>query len=106
MAQDNKSQLANGGGVAFGITSMTTGIIAFLSGWFFFFSIPLGIVAIVFGALGMKRPASKAFAIAGLVTGIVGAAFGMGILALAIASSMNPTTPQVPTTTDSFFYRY
>ncbi|CAN5399356.1 hypothetical protein BH10PAT4_BH10PAT4_4810 [soil metagenome] len=106
MAQDNKSQQSNANGVAFGITSLTTGIVAFLSGWIFFLSIPIGIVAIVFGALGIKKPASRGMAIAGMVTGIVGVAFGIGILALALMGSINTGAPQVPMHSDSFFYHY
>ncbi len=106
MAQDTKSQQPHGGGVAFGVTSLTTGIVAFLSGWVFFLSIPIGIVAIVFGALGMKKPASKGMAIAGMVTGIVGVAFGVGIVVLALMGSINASAPEVPVQSNSFFYRY
>jgi hypothetical protein len=106
MAQDSKSQQANGGGVAFGVTSLTTGVVAFLSGWIFFISIPVGIVAIVFGALGLKKPASRGLAIAGLVSGIVGAAFGIGLLALALIGSLTASAPEVQPQPYPHFYQY
>lgn len=105
MAKDNKTQSANGGGVAFGITSLATGVVAFLVGWIFFLSIPIGAVAIVFGALGIRRPASKGMAIAGLVTGIVGLAFGVGILVFTIIGSLTAGAPSVQTD-PPMFYRY
>lgn len=105
MAQDNKAQSASGNGLAFGITSLVTGIVAFLTGWIFFISIPVGIVAIVFGALGMKRVGGKGLAIAGLVTGIVGAAFGLGIMVIGLIASLNASAPSVPVHTQTMFYR-
>jgi len=80
MAQDTKSQPAHGGGVAYGVTSLVTGIVALLAGWFVWFSLPLGAIAIVFGALGMKRPDSKGMAIAGLITGAIGAFIGLVVV--------------------------
>lgn len=104
MAQDTKVQPVTTGGVAFGITSLTTGVVAFLTGWVFFISIPVGIVAIIFGALGLKKPASKGMAIAGLVTGIVGLAFGVGILALALIGSLTAGAPEVQPQPYPYFY--
>jgi len=82
-----------GGGVGFGVTSLVTGILACLTGIFFWISLPLGIVAIIFAALGMKRPASKGLSVAGLVTGIVGVAFGgVMLLTLIFAAATNQST--------------
>ncbi|MDB5166973.1 MAG: hypothetical protein JWN26_118 [Candidatus Saccharibacteria bacterium] len=106
MAQDNKVQPTVTNGLAFGVTSLITGIVAFLTGWVFFLSIPAGAVAIVFAALSMKRQGSKGLAIAGLATGIIGAAFGLGILILAIIGSLTAGAPSVPVDHQSMFYRY
>ncbi len=90
MAQEIKVQ-STSTGLAFGITSLATGTLAFLTGWIFFLSIPLGAIAVVFGALGLRRAGNKGLAIAGLVSGIVGLAFGLGLLAIAIVSAaLNP----------------
>ena len=108
MAQDNKSHQVSSTGAAFGITSLVTGIIAFLTGWIFFLSIPIGAVAIVFGALGIRKPSSagsKGMAIAGLVAGIVGFAFGLGILVIGLVASLSAGAPSVPSSTPTF-YRY
>ncbi len=105
MAQDNKVQPASSNGLAFGITSLVTGIVAFLTGWIFFISIPVGIVAITFGALGLRKSGSKGLAIAGLVTGIVGAAFGIVIVVISLIASLNAGAPSVPMQSQSMFYR-
>ncbi|TAL14675.1 hypothetical protein EPN95_02105 [Patescibacteria group bacterium] len=97
MAQDSKVQPTNSGSVAFSVTSLVTGVVAFLTGWIFFLSIPVGAVAIVFAAINLKKGyGGKGLAIAGLVTGIVGAAFGLGVLVLAIIGSLNAGAPSVP----------
>lgn len=84
-----------GGGIGFGVTALVTGILACLTGIFFWMSLPLGVVAIIFAALGMKRPDSRGLSIAGLVTGIVGVAFGAVVLLifiLAAATNQSTTT--------------
>lgn len=80
MAQDNKSQPVNGGGVSYGVTSIVTGIVALTGAWLIWISLPLAALAIIFGALGIKRPDSKGLAIAGLVTGSVAALIALVIL--------------------------
>lgn len=100
MPQDSKVQTTNGGGSAFAITSLVTGIIAFLVGWIFFLSIPIGAVAVVFGALGLKKKDNKGLAIAGLVTGIVGLVFGLAILLIGIIGSM----AAAPSVSNGFYY--
>jgi len=101
MAQDNtKVETVNGGGLAFGITSLVTGIIAFLIGWIFFLSIPIGAVAVVFGALGLKKPQGKGLSIAGLITGIIGVVFGLALLLIWLISSI----AAAPSTPGGFYY--
>jgi len=56
---------------AFGIASLTLGIISILSALFWYITLPSGVLAIIFGVKGIKRAGSK-LAKAGLVTGIVG----------------------------------
>lgn len=95
MPQENKVQPVKISGGALGITSLVTGIIAFLCGWLPFLSLPLGAVAIVFGALGLKKSESRGLSIAGLVTGIVGFLFGLVIVIIAIAATM-AAAPSAP----------
>ncbi|MDI6024506.1 hypothetical protein QBL02_13260 [Leucobacter sp. UT-8R-CII-1-4] len=47
-------------------------------------SIVLGIVAIVFGVLAIKKGQSKAMAVTGLILGIVGALFGAAVIIFAL----------------------
>lgn len=54
------------------ITSLILGILAFLSGWFFL-GLILGIAAVITGAIGLKKKNGKGMAIAGIVTGALGA---------------------------------
>jgi len=95
MTQVTTSQPLRGGGVAYGVTSLVTGIVALLVAWFAWFSLPLGAIAIVFGVLGMKRPDSKAMSIVGLVTGAIGASIGLlvtffFVLAVTVGAPANP----------------
>lgn len=60
---------AHGQGLA--IASLTLGIITIVMSAFWFISLVTGILAIVFGAAGLKS-AGRRKAIAGLVTGIIG----------------------------------
>lgn len=59
---------------SFGVTSMVTGISSLVLFWIPFINFALSVVAVIFGVLGLKRPASKGMAIAGLATG------GLGLL--------------------------
>jgi hypothetical protein len=56
---------------AFGITSMVTGIVALVLVWIPLINFALSTIAIIFGVLGLRKPASKGMAIAGLATGSV-----------------------------------
>jgi hypothetical protein len=40
------------------------------------YAIPLTVLAVIFGAIGMKKPVGKGMAVAGLVCGLVGTAIG------------------------------
>jgi len=55
----------------FGPASLTLGIISIITAFFWYITIPTGILAIIFAAKGIKNTGSK-LAKAGLVTGIVG----------------------------------
>jgi hypothetical protein len=80
-------------GVGFGITAMVCGILSLLSSClsfipyagivFFGFQLILGIVAICFGAGGMKTQ-GRGLAIAGLVTGIIGVALFVLLLVIVL----------------------
>lgn len=66
------------------IAAMVVGIIALLFGWAVFFGLILGIVAIVLGIVGLKKPAGKGMSIAGIVTGSIAALFNLVVIALLI----------------------
>ena len=55
----------------FSIASLILGIISIMSFLLFFISIPLAILAIIFGIIGITK-GSKAMAIAGIVTAVIG----------------------------------
>jgi hypothetical protein len=57
-----------------GIIGLLSGIIPFI-GWFF---LPLWILAIVFGAIGMKKEIKTGQAKAGLILGIITIAYKVG----------------------------
>lgn len=85
------NEKASGGGVAFGIISLSTGILSILSGVYFYIGLPLAVVAIIFGVLGLKKPDSRVLAIAGLTTGIIGVVFGFYyLLAWMVFVNMHP----------------
>lgn len=73
----------SGGGLA--IAALVVGIVAFISGWVPFWGLVVGIAAVVLGILGIKKPSDKkGLAIAGLVTGGLGALTGVIVTGLAI----------------------
>lgn len=53
------------------VASLVLGIISILSGFFYYIAYPTGILAVIFGAKGIKKTGSG-LAKAGLTTGIVG----------------------------------
>ena len=58
-------------GIASGISALVLGIISILSALFYYISLPTGILAIVLGAISMRKIESKTGK-AGMITGIVG----------------------------------
>ena len=56
---------------ASGVSSLVLGIISIVSVLFYYISLPTGILAITFGAVGTKKTGTK-LGKAGLITGIVG----------------------------------
>lgn len=81
----------------FAVTSLVTGILAAVTGVFsigtlFILSIPLGIIGLVFGILGLRHNQSKGMSIAGIVTSSAGLFAGLAfltwvILAIAIGTA-------------------
>jgi len=74
------------------ITSLVLGILALLTCWLTFPGIILGILAVIFGGIGIARGradrvSNKGMAIAGLITGVLGAAVGAVLLILALRIS-------------------
>ena len=58
-------------GVASSISSLVLGIISILSGLFYYISLPTGILAIVLGAISIRKSGNK-LGKTGMITGIVG----------------------------------
>lgn len=74
------------------ITSMVLGILGLVTCWLTFPGIILGILAIIFGGIGIARGRSdrvsnKGMAIAGLITGLIAVIVGSVLLVLAIQIS-------------------
>lgn len=63
----------------FCISALVLGIIALVFFCIWYVSIPCGILAIVFGIIGIKTP-NKGMAIAGLITGSIGLAISVLII--------------------------
>lgn len=59
------------------IAALVTGIIAILTGWAPFWGFIIGAAAIVLGIIGLRKPSGKGMAIAGLVTGGIGALWSL-----------------------------
>lgn len=66
------------------IASMVIGIFVLITGWIPFWSVVVGILAIVFGVIALKKPTGKGMAIAGIVTGAIGALWGLIVSAILI----------------------
>lgn len=85
----NPTYMGYGGAVpspGYGIAALVLGIISVLFVCFWFLAYPTGILAIIFGYLGMKTQ-SRQMALAGFICGIVGIAFNV-IFILFLAASM------------------
>ena len=75
----NSANAAYGGGKGMSVAALVCGIVGL-----FFGGLILGPLAIIFGAIGMKRD-GRGMAIAGLVCGIVATLFSLLILAAFVA---------------------
>lgn len=53
------------------VASLTLGIISILTSWFWYLTMPAGILAIIFGGKSAKKTGSN-FAKTGIITGIIG----------------------------------
>ncbi len=74
------------------IGSLVTGIVAFIFGWVFIFGFLAGATAVVLGIIGLKKPGGKGLSIAGIITGGIGALWGIivtvfFIIAIALGSA-------------------
>ncbi len=59
------------------VAALVVGIIAAVSGWAPFWGVIVGIVAIVLGVIGLKKPGGRGLAIAGIITGAAGALWSL-----------------------------
>lgn len=78
-ATPNAQHVSPANGLA--VASMILGILAILSGWFFM-GLIFGIVAIVLGILGLKKPGGKGMSITGIITGGIGALSSLIFIAI------------------------
>lgn len=69
---------------AYGTSSMVCGILALILCWIPYFSIPLGILSIIFFAVSKKKRENTGMAVAGLVTGIIGTVIGAVLFVFAL----------------------
>jgi len=73
------------------IAALTLGIVSIVLNWFWYISLPAGILAIVFGAKTTKKLGSK-LGKAGLITGIIGVSLCVfayiTVVLLAVLSSL------------------
>lgn len=82
----------------FAVKSLVTGIVGVVLGWVPFANLVLGVIAVVFGALGLRlanqgQSTAKGMSIAGLVLGIIAVIAGV-VLLIAIGLHI-PGTPVV-----------
>lgn len=69
----------------FSVASLVLGIIAAATGIFYIISLPAGIVGIILGSVSLKKKLDgRGLALAGLVTSIVGTAFGALVATVAL----------------------
>ena len=88
----NEVQKPSNGNIGFSIASMVCGILSILCCCFTYLGIILAIAAIVLGIVSLKKNADgRGMAIAGLITGGVGAVLAIIVLIMAAgASSIDP----------------
>jgi len=66
------------------ITALVLGVIALITGWIPVWAILLGVIAVILGSIAIAKRQPKGMAIGGIVTGVIGALFSLGILLIAI----------------------
>lgn len=59
------------------IAALVVGIVAFISGWAPIWGLLAGAAAVVLGILGLRKPGGKGMSIAGIITGGLGALWGL-----------------------------
>lgn len=93
----------------FAIAALVLGIVSIVLACLWFLSIPCGILAIIFGALGLKST-KKGLSIAGIVTGIIGTLALVIILIISfgvyIFNSAADGVIDSPADYSSSYYRY
>jgi len=77
-------QQAPGNGLA--VTGLVLGIIGLVFFWTVWMGILLGILAIIFGAIGASKPVKRGMGIAGIVLGIL--AFVLGLWPLIVGAAI------------------
>lgn len=80
------------------IASLVLGILACVSFFIFFFSIPMGILAIIFGFIGRSK-GSKGMGLAGIILGSV--AIVLTVVVIGIAANYCNNNPQAESCVDS-----
>lgn len=75
------------------IAALVVGIVAVVSGWIPFWGLLVGATAVVLGILGLKKATGKGMAIAGIITGALGALWGLVVVVFfIIAITLSATT--------------
>ena len=79
--------------LGFGVTALVLGILAVLGCWSAFFGIVLGVLALIFGIVALRRvkrdvATNKGVSIAGVVTGAVGLLLGI-VFAIAFGAAFS-----------------
>jgi len=81
------------GGNGLSIASLVCGIVGIIVGFLpicgAFVAVPLGILSVIFGAIGRKSATSKGMAIAGLVLGVLAIVISIGWWAIAAIGANN-----------------
>src|ERR1035437_5368258 len=75
----------SGPGKGMAITSMILGIVSVALCLYWFIALPAGIVAVVLGVIARKRGVGAGLALAGIITGAIGAVLGLIMMILAFS---------------------
>lgn len=74
------------------VAALVVGIVALISGWIPFWGFVVGVAAVVLGIIALKKPGGRGLAIAGLITGGLGALTGLLMVILFIIGLMGAAT--------------